>query len=688
MKARSAREQKCLTETSYDTIYRLNRLFTTQKTFKNLTQRMGMLFFTELGCSFFAAALKSADSGYLKNNETETHFSFMNFKEYLESNVLEGDLENRVLYAEYMGTRIAAEKINLKNDVLIYAVPEDRFELFNLFIPLFKLFSTNRQLTLKKRPGNKRKEDELSRDLELAEKEIGEKSVLFILSEIFSSSLSIDSKITSSLEMLKTYLDLKYIILQYREGEAVRRFFSGSETDGKESFEKIINSCSYEYNSKRGRVYFLEHQETPQGTTIVILELVQKQKVFGFIALPLPLSKKSEFRKRDFYKTFAGIFSQGIMIDLTILSLKSMKNFNNNILESMTSGLVCISNTGMITRMNKSAHVLLFGHYEDKIIGKDYNDFASMKPFSDLIYKTIKEDREFSGQEIKLYTDDEKRIFGVSTSVLRDNDEKIGALMIFRDLTRIQNLKKKLFQREKLAALGEMAAKVAHEIKNPLTTIRGFIELISKELPDNEELGKFSKMVFYEVDYLVETLDDLLRFTRASEPTEEYEFFNIDINQFVSDVIFVEKLSKKVKNVSFEKRFEKNLPLASVEPRKLKRVLSNLFVNAAEAYNGVMDASDDPDQGRRDLLIRVTCSLRENSCISIRVTDNGPGMDDNIKSKVFSPFFTTKGRGTGLGLAICERIMNKMHGSLRFRSIRGIGTCFEVLLEQSGPKEE
>lgn len=654
-------------------IQNLNQAFIIKNTVENLVSCLGMIFFEELDCGFFAIGFLKADMGYIRSKKEEKCYSFNELKNIIK-------LKNSPEYSE---CSIMESQVELKDDVMVYGIQEQFFDFFNTLIPLFKLYFENISLSKEIKGGFLKKKAELSKSLKQAEQDIGEKSVLFILSEIFSSSLLVDSKITSSLEILKTYLNLECIMLHYRDGSTKKRFFSGKVPEYMSYFENLINNYSYEYDCKRGRVYFLDWDEGPKDKCMVLLELVQKQKGFGFIMLPLCKSKKEIFKNTDFYKTFAGIFAQGIMIDFTISRLKSLKNFNINILESMTSGLFCINNSGKITRINHSAILLLFGKGNYQIIGKDYNDFECMRPFANLIYKTINEDKEFSGQEINFLLKEEKRIFGMSTSLLKDNNEKIGALIIFRDLTRIQNLKKKFFQREKLAALGEMAAKVAHEIKNPLTTIRGFIELISNELPENRELRKFSKMVFNEVDYLVETLDDLLRFTRASEPTEEYELFDIDINQFVSDVLFVEKLSKKIGSINFEKKFFKDLPLARVEPRKLKRVLSNLIINAVEAYEAWGNNNESIEFDMSHLIIRVTTYNRDDGYIALKITDNGPGINEKIKNKIFSPFFTTKGRGTGLGLAICERIMNKMSGNLRFRSIKDVGTCFEVLLKKS-----
>jgi two-component system nitrogen regulation sensor histidine kinase GlnL len=565
----------------------------------------------------------------------------------------------------------------------------------NILKPSFQLFLLKNHALPEENHGKigVQKEKSLVNDLKIAEKEIGEKSVLFILSEIFSSVLNLKSKINSSIEILRTYLDLEFIILHYRDGKNGQRFISGKEPENKRFFTNLINTYSDKYDSKRGRVYFLDARGSDKS--IILLELVQKQKVFGFIALPFRTGDEKKSIRTDFYKTFAGIFAQGIMIDLTISRLRNIRNFNNNILESMTSGLICFNNLGMITRINRSSIELIFkdnntganhlddnhlddnpqDNYSQNIIGKHLYDFVQLKPFVNIVDKSLYEDMVFSGQEVSFNLRGQKAIFGVSTSTLKDNEEnKIGVLMIFRDLTRIQNLKKKLIHREKLAALGEMAAKVAHEIKNPLTSIRGFIELISKELPANAELKKYSGFVFNEVDYLVGTLDDLLRFTKASEPTSHYKLKPVHINQLVNDLLFIEKFSKRSSRVIFKKKFTRGLPDALVEPEKLKRVIVNLIINSLEAFKFSENTFKDV------FIIKISSKAAGNNRICIKVTDNGPGIPFDIRNKIFSPFFTTKCRGTGLGLAICERVIAKMKGSIRFRSIKGLGTCFEIML--------
>lgn len=379
---------------------------------------------------------------------------------------------------------------------------------------------------------------------------------------------------------------------------------------------------------------------------------------------------------RDFLKAYSGIYTQGILVAETISNLTRMRNFNRNILESMGNGVLTFDRDGVITLANSSARSIL-GYENVDIMGVRASDLSGFEKAAAIIMETQKGGGEVVGIEVPFCVEGRSEgVLGISTSILRGSDGvAFGVCCIFRDLTKIKYLERCLIQNEKLAALGELAARVVHEIKNPLTTIRGFLELIQGDLDNNSESYEYIDLVFKEVDYLVDSLDDLLSFTRETEAADEYRFIETDVNQFVSDVLYFEKSCKHLKLVDLDRRFGRVIPPGLVERGKLKRAISNILLNAGQSL--ALNRVEKP-------VIRISTRSKED-WISIRITDNGPGIPKSIRSKVLLPFFTTKSRGTGLGLAICERIMRKMGGSVSFRSLPGVGTCFELRVQAMVP---
>jgi signal transduction histidine kinase len=237
-------------------------------------------------------------------------------------------------------------------------------------------------------------------------------------------------------------------------------------------------------------------------------------------------------------------------------------------------------------------------------------------------------------------------------------------------------VEKKLRQSEKLSALGELSATVAHEVMNPLGSIKGAAEILKDDFPDGHEKRSFLAILVKEIDRLDRTVRNVLRFRSherlSRSPSEP--------NDLIETILTLTEGEAKSRGIVFHRELAREQRIIKVDPDKIHQVFLNIVVNAIQAM---------PDGGRVTVTSRWTDALpegmqgepREGSTgILFTFEDTGIGISENAMAGIFQPFHTTKEEGTGLGLVIAKRIVEAHGGTIRVRSNPGTGTCFEVWL--------
>ncbi|MFQ5835984.1 MAG: sensor histidine kinase, partial [bacterium] len=227
-----------------------------------------------------------------------------------------------------------------------------------------------------------------------------------------------------------------------------------------------------------------------------------------------------------------------------------------------------------------------------------------------------------------------------------------------QDLKRTQD---KLIQSEKLAALGKLSAGIAHEIRNPLTSIKVLIHSLAKKITDTETKEKDIKVVEDEIERVNQIINRFLDFARPKQP----QFSLVDINQILEETINLVSGEVKEQNVVLEKELS-SLPCIQADGEQMKQVFLNLFLNAIRAM---------PEGGK----LRIKTDLK-GQCAWIEIQDEGTGIPEEIKDKLFEPFFTTKEEGIGLGLSIVKRIIDDHKGSTEVKNLHPKGTVFTISL--------
>jgi signal transduction histidine kinase len=236
-----------------------------------------------------------------------------------------------------------------------------------------------------------------------------------------------------------------------------------------------------------------------------------------------------------------------------------------------------------------------------------------------------------------------------------------------------------MLQVKHLATLGELAASVAHEVKNPLAGIKLAIQVLAKDRRVADSQRETIQEIVRSIDRLDKTITDLLSYSRISPPALKPS----NLHEVIEAALFAIKEEAQVIGVRVEKLFDQILPLLPLDPRQMEGVFLNLFLNALQAMpqGGVLtvqtkrrDSGDRRQEGFSDR------AGAEEGWVEVNVTDTGEGIPPEVLGEVFRPFFTTKAKGTGLGLSLVQQVVEQHHGQISAQSRGGVGTTFCLLL--------
>lgn len=357
-----------------------------------------------------------------------------------------------------------------------------------------------------------------------------------------------------------------------------------------------------------------------------------------------------------------------------------------NILESLTSGVLAIDLEGRITLFNRAAREVL-GYQSEEVMGKPYLEVMGKETEENLtlpyILKTqipqqIKLESGIKGEKEIPSKTGKKIPVGFSTSLLKDKEGMVvGAVEEFFDLTRSKRMEEEMMRVKALVALGEMAAVVAHEVKNPLGGIRGFADLLDRDLPEGDPRKRLVK----KITEGVETLDRIVLSLLEGMKPIKINPHQVEIRKFVDEAInFFEMDATRIKsNIRIKKRYSPNDLYCPVDVEQFRQVLLNLLLNAVQAM---------PDGGEIVVELKGESIMADNKVESdkavLRISDTGGGMSPTTKEKLFVPFYTTKERGTGLGLATVKKIVEAHRGDIQVESELGKGTAIQIRLPRSG----
>ncbi len=328
------------------------------------------------------------------------------------------------------------------------------------------------------------------------------------------------------------------------------------------------------------------------------------------------------------------------------------------IFDDITSGIITVDSTGEITSINNAAEGIT-GYHNSEIIGKKINR----------IFPDLHQDVPIAAQEravIDLICKDKKTIpVGYSWAKLNmPDDQKNSRIYTLQDLSKIKEMEEKVRQNEKMAAIGQIAAGIAHEFRNPLASISGAAQVLNQDKTNNSANKSLLNIIIRECTRLEENIGDFLQFSKPSIPEKQWTSIKGLVDESWS---VIEHSTRFKNNCKLTTEIADNLDCWA-DHHQVKQILLNLLHNAClamEKQGGVVHVSakeqiDDKDQ----------------ASILIEVSDNGNGIPEMLYKDIFAPFFTTRQNGTGLGLAIVKQIVEGHGGFIDLKSVINKGTIF------------
>jgi two-component system NtrC family sensor kinase len=264
-------------------------------------------------------------------------------------------------------------------------------------------------------------------------------------------------------------------------------------------------------------------------------------------------------------------------------------------------------------------------------------------------------------------------------TITLDKQDEIGVLAkSFNDMTRkLSEVQRQLYQSDKLASVGRLAAGVAHEINNPLTGVLTYSSFLLKRTSDQPEFKKDLEVIVRETKRCREIVKGLLDFARQSQPEKR----RLQVNEIIGHAVRIVQNQLSIRNIKLEQNLYPHLSLVNADVNQIQQVLVNLLVNATDAIGEKGGAITITTDLIKNGAIAATAKAPAEKCVRIKVRDTGCGIQVDDLPKIFDPFFTTKGvKGTGLGLAVVWGIIEKHGGRISVESEVGQGTTFVILL--------
>ncbi len=322
------------------------------------------------------------------------------------------------------------------------------------------------------------------------------------------------------------------------------------------------------------------------------------------------------------------------------------------ILESMSDGVIAINTDGNVTRFNRAASQVL-GYSADEVVNKPF-DAVFGRAFAAPQGRHLMELRTKDGVMAPVSERD--------APIADRAGQRIGWVKVFQDLTEVELLREQIRQKDRLAAVGELAATVAHEIRNPLGGIRGFATLLEKDLSEGDPRRRLVEKILAGARNLDDVVTELLEYTRPLQ----LKLAPVEAGALAQSALSF--LQTGEKQIDFVQELSEDLRLF-VDPDKMRQVLLNILLNAVQSISS---------HG----VVRITAKTDGDNGV-LTVTDTGRGMNADELSQAFSPFYTTKEKGTGLGLAVAEKIVEGHGGYLHAESQPNAGTSFSIVVPRA-----
>ncbi len=404
----------------------------------------------------------------------------------------------------------------------------------------------------------------------------------------------------------------------------------------------------------------------------------------AFLCVPLKLANEvvgvlsvDKVRSRDdtldsdlrLLTIIASIVAQAVRVHGAITEAVTLQERTDRILAGMPDGVLVLGPTGLVETMNPAAENML-GLSRSEVSGKHFIDaFSEHRAVRNIIEQIYDDPNALSTYETDIPSTASEPLPASITWSLVTHETESGPTIILNinDLTEVKRIERQLRRSQRLAALGTMAAGVAHEIRNPLGSIRGASQLLAREMEQNKKLQEFVEVIIQEVDRLDRTVEQLLGFARPMKA----DMMPLPLEEPIERVLMMLTPEIEKRNIHVHKDIPSSLRKIKADQSQLTQLFFNLFLNALQAMpeGGELSitAHEEPRAGDAHA-----------SSVILRIRDTGQGMSQDVLEHLFMPFYTGREEGTGLGLAIAHRIIEEHGGSIDVMSEVGKGTTFTL----------
>lgn len=349
-------------------------------------------------------------------------------------------------------------------------------------------------------------------------------------------------------------------------------------------------------------------------------------------------------------------------------TIKRFMSYTEDILASIPAGVITVDPGGTVTVANTAAKKILAKTDTSGIVGERYQAALSETPtLATFLDHALTRGITYRGHETNVSVNGTSVTLIISSSILLDRNQRpLGVALAFEDVTELRGLQRQINETAKLAAVGELSAGLAHELRNPLGAIKACSQFLEERHPQDEPSTRFTRILVREVDRLDRLVERLLGFARPRESDMQY----IDVHEVLDRMISLVAPKAKQTGVELVRSYQATTHMIFADPEKLSQVFLNIILNSIDAM---------PNGGV--LVITTTFhQAKQGDAVRLDFRDTGAGIPREQLEKVFTPFFTTRKWGTGLGLAIAQRIVSEHGGTITVDSKPGIGTAFSIML--------
>lgn len=356
--------------------------------------------------------------------------------------------------------------------------------------------------------------------------------------------------------------------------------------------------------------------------------------------------------------------------------VQNAKIYNETLLENLTTGVIAADADGRVTVFNNESEQIT-GINSGSILERSLNELP--EPVASPLRATLKTGQGQENSELVLHSGDQGMIVRASTQIFHGEDRQmLGALMVLTDITALKRLELQIRRSDRLASLGTLSAGMAHEIKNPLVSIKTFAQLLPERYQDSDFRETFSNLIGHEIDRIDSLVNQLLRFARPAKPILK----PLHAHEILEKSLLLIGHRLYQKEIKLTRSWEANIDTIRGDADQLEQVFLNFFLNAMDAMKsgGELTVNTQISTDERWVSAFAQSNGGAREVLRITIRDNGEGIRSEDIAHVFDPFFTTKDYGTGLGLSVVHGIIQEHGGQIEVESELKKGTAFYILL--------